>query len=567
LLAVLTLALALVCTLVVVDSGRLYLEKRSLQRVADMAALEAAGLNGSCSATNTANAYAVASATRNGFTVTDSTRTLTTQCGSVSTGADGRRVLAVDVSKTAAISVTVSHAIPRSIAAGVGAMFDSTPTPQNITVIATATATPPLPPLAQLTISSTLATIDSTRSAALNLLWGQLLGGTLNVSTVGYQGLTDANINLLKYLDQLAIDVHATAGDYTTLLGTDIKISQLLNSGLAVLPQASQNAQTAVNGLNLAAGNATVKLQNLINLQSGSPAAALNTSLNLFNLAQGLVQAANSKNGLAANMTFNLGVASIIAKVQVVQPAQLSAIGDPSKNPQNISVHTAQVKTLFTVDLGPVTSSLKSLLTSVLGALTPVSVASSLDISIEVASATTQVTGYSCASDATKSLTALTKTSGAIVKGGTINPAAWTNNATAVGVSPMNLATITLLGQSNVSLMIDTPLAQTTQSAVFAVPNEIGATPYPVVNFNSQNMVGGLQNSTITASINGPVVGILGLLLNGLLNNITSLISGLLSPLLDPLLNQLLSLLGIGVSNVQVGGNLSCHLAQAGLVI
>lgn len=39
-MAALTLGLALLCTLIVVDSGRLYLEKRSLQRVADIAALD-----------------------------------------------------------------------------------------------------------------------------------------------------------------------------------------------------------------------------------------------------------------------------------------------------------------------------------------------------------------------------------------------------------------------------------------------------------------------------------------------------------------------------------------------
>ncbi len=48
LMAVLALGMALVFLLVMIDSGRLYLEKRSLQRVADMAALEAATRNGDC---------------------------------------------------------------------------------------------------------------------------------------------------------------------------------------------------------------------------------------------------------------------------------------------------------------------------------------------------------------------------------------------------------------------------------------------------------------------------------------------------------------------------------------
>ena len=46
LMAAVTLALALAFTLLVIDSGRLYLEKRNLQRIADMAALEAATRGG-----------------------------------------------------------------------------------------------------------------------------------------------------------------------------------------------------------------------------------------------------------------------------------------------------------------------------------------------------------------------------------------------------------------------------------------------------------------------------------------------------------------------------------------
>lgn len=566
LLAALTMALALLCTLVVVDSGRLYMEKRTLQRVADMAALEAASLNGTCAGTSTANSYATQSATRNGFTVTDNTRTLTTRCGVLSTGADSRRSFVVDATKSDAIQVIVSHTVARSIAAGIGAMFDTNPTPTDIQLTAVAVATPPLPPLAQLTIQTTLATIDTSRGALLNALWGQLLGGTLNISAVGYQGLADANVNLLKYLDQLAIDINAKAGDYTSLLSSDIKISQLLNTSAKVLPQASSAVQAAISGLNVVAGNATVKLQDLISLQTGAPAAALNTNLNLFNLAQGLVQAANSNNGLAANLNLNLGVASVTAKVKVIEPPQLSAIGDPSKNPQSIAVRTAQIRTMISVDLGSISNALKLLFG--FNPLISVGVASSLDVSIEVAAAQTRVTGYSCASDATKSLTALTTTSAAIVKAGKINSAVWSSNVTGLGVTPLPLLDLTLAGfHSGITLSIDTPIGQSTQSGVYNVPNEIGAIPNPVLSYSSRNLIGNLQNSNIAVSLTGPLLSTIGALLGGVISGITTQITNLLSPLLDPLLNQVLDLLGISVANVSVGANLSCHPAQAVLVI
>lgn len=118
--------------------------------------------------------------------------------------------------------------MPRSIAAGIGALFDTTPIPVNIQLSATAVAKGPplLPPLARLTIKSTLANIATQDQAnLLNLLWGGLLGGTLDLSIAGWNGLLDTDLNLLGYLDQLAIDTGIKAGDYAALLTTDITVS------------------------------------------------------------------------------------------------------------------------------------------------------------------------------------------------------------------------------------------------------------------------------------------------------------------------------------------------------
>ena len=70
LMAALTLGLVLVFMLLVVDGGRLYMEQRKLQRVADMAALEAVSRAGTClGSTPTATRYANQSAIRNTFKI------------------------------------------------------------------------------------------------------------------------------------------------------------------------------------------------------------------------------------------------------------------------------------------------------------------------------------------------------------------------------------------------------------------------------------------------------------------------------------------------------------------
>ena len=60
--------LAVLCLALVVDTGRLYVEKRKLQRVADMAAIEAMSRDGACN-TGTALTFATQSAARNDFVV------------------------------------------------------------------------------------------------------------------------------------------------------------------------------------------------------------------------------------------------------------------------------------------------------------------------------------------------------------------------------------------------------------------------------------------------------------------------------------------------------------------
>src|SRR5471032_259632 len=72
LMGAVTLGVALLFLLLVVDSGRLYLEKRKLQRVADTAALEAVSRSGTCAApNNNAALFATQSAARNHFNIDD----------------------------------------------------------------------------------------------------------------------------------------------------------------------------------------------------------------------------------------------------------------------------------------------------------------------------------------------------------------------------------------------------------------------------------------------------------------------------------------------------------------
>ncbi|MCQ9393065.1 pilus assembly protein TadG-related protein [Pseudomonas viridiflava] len=456
LMAALTLVLALLCTLMVIDSGRLYMEKRSLQRIADVAALEAAGRKGTCMTGASAASYATQSAIRNGFTPGSDGRTLVATCGTLSVNTESRRVFTADATQSQAIQVVVSHPVPRSIAAGIAALVDSTPDSPDIQLSATAVAAS-ASPLASLTIRSAAMTIDSAKAAVLNPIVGRLLGGTLNLGVANWQGLVNTDLSLLNYLNRLKLDLNLTAVGYTQVLNTTVSISQLMQSAIYVLdPSGTLNTTATIAGLQAikaAAGATTVLLGDLLAVQGSADIAALNTSLRLLDLVQGLAQLANDKNGISAPVQINIpGLAQVTTRIQVIEPPQLSAIGDPGKidplNPKTganrIYVRTAQMRALVSINL-PVLGTITSLANtagSVVGSLTPLlnsalslnlagvvtsatcalglnscmvsnikfldsgtpATGPKIDLSLSLASADSYITGYTCTSNTVKTL-------------------------------------------------------------------------------------------------------------------------------------------------------------------
>jgi len=263
LMAAVTLALALAFTLLVIDSGRLYLEKRNLQRIADMAALEAATRGGDCASGATATSYATASAQRNGFTLPGDGRALAVSCGGLSLDGNNLRVFAVDPAKSEAIQVIASHVVTQSLVGGIGALFGGAPAGATLTLKATAVAALP-PPLAALTIRSTVLTFDTSKAAITSLLFGGLLGGDVMINAAGWNGLVNSNISLLAYLNRLKVDLGLTAAGYDQVLGNSVNVSQLIQGAINVLdPNGTLSASATIIGLQalkVAAGTTRVVL-------------------------------------------------------------------------------------------------------------------------------------------------------------------------------------------------------------------------------------------------------------------------------------------------------------------
>ncbi|WP_375057289.1 pilus assembly protein TadG-related protein [Zobellella sp. DQSA1] len=122
-LAVGTLMMALGCLMLVLDTGRLYMEQRKLQKLADTAALESiARLNeGDCSKNpGLVQTNAIENATSNGFLIND-TQSIATQCVKIQTN-EGLRVSTPDASGHA-VQTIATETVPASLIFRAGSML------------------------------------------------------------------------------------------------------------------------------------------------------------------------------------------------------------------------------------------------------------------------------------------------------------------------------------------------------------------------------------------------------------------------------------------------------------
>ncbi len=632
----LTLAMALVFGLLAVDGGRLYMEQRKLQRVVDMAALEAAGQSATCNGIGPqAAALANTSAVRNGFTLANG-NSLVTTCGSVSTGAASLRSFTPDASIAEAIRVVGTSNVATSIASGIRSLVSGEPLAATTALHAQAVAAAPRPPLAMLRLRSTLLTMDSRKSALLNALIDPL-GGRVSLDAVGWQGIANTQINLLDFLDQLAIDLNVGAGHYDELLAKNLKATDLIRAAATVAGRSGAAADVVTNlgKIVVGADNSTlIQLGDILDVANGTGQAGLDTMLNVIDLVQASVMLAAKDSAAVAQIPLNLlGAVTGTIRLKVIEPEQLSAIGNPATD--EIKVHTAQVRALISLDL-PILSSITGLTNAVLNLATPLTNiinpllslnlqgtlqsigclvlvpckvsdiqlmpnVQQIDIGVEVASATSEVTNYSCSPD--KQLTASTQTAAAKVAVGKFDSPNefFTNGTTAVQPIPLidfgtnictKLTIITVGCQGRVPLVgggvgikVDTTVLGTPPSAPLsqlfsgttAPPNLDQPPVYKSATGSSTDVVSSLGSTLNGVQLQvyqpqgshplGQIVTSAASLLNSVKTLLLPPIITLLGRITDPLVNSLLKALGIDLMVTDVGANMDCSSTRAQLVL
>ncbi|WP_152220847.1 pilus assembly protein TadG-related protein [Pseudomonas sp. SCB32] len=337
-----TLLLALICLALVVDTGRLYLEQRKLQRVVDDAALETASQSGMCGSQSAGQiqAYAASSATSNGFTPGSGDSLVATlgtvQFDSGYAGARSRRVFSAGGDLADSVQVQATHTVPSSLILNVASLFTGASANTTLSAHAVARRTA----MAELSAGSGVLSLDTSNSALLNGLLGGLLGTTLNLDVVTYQGIAGANVSLLALSQQLkAAGVNLDVGKVDSLLGANVSAAQLLQAMVSAA-DASQvaNVNTALLRTALASINvptAQLTLGQILSVVAPDSVrdTALSAGVNLFDLLMATALVANKNHAVTvpAQALSIPGLATQKLSLTVISPPQI-AIGYPGKN-------------------------------------------------------------------------------------------------------------------------------------------------------------------------------------------------------------------------------------------
>lgn len=308
-----------------------------------------------------------------------------------------------------------------------------------------------LTPEGGFSIGSFLANMNTQQSAVLNALLGTV-GGSANVTAVGYEGMANTYVTLNQLVQASGTvltpsDVMTTslpASEWLTIVSNAVaNQATALNCGASPTPSPCV-ASTALSSVGL--GSTSVNLCQLIALNgSGCPngtppsTAALSTSLSVLQLLTIEAEVANGTN--AVDLTSALGITGVTSASLSLQVLQIPQV---AFGPVGTSASTAQVAATLQFNL--------------LGV-------GQLSIPLSAAQATTTLSSVSCSSSNAFQAAATSPTNTTAVTG-------------SVSLAGAQIATLTLAGVSNKSETFTAANVPPTASTFSANtnPKQVGST-------------------------------------------------------------------------------------------
>lgn len=508
--AILLMLTTLLLTVLVVDSGRLWMQQKKLQTIADMAAIHAARSVGCHTDVQNITEMAQQAAVKNGYSGQLAASPNLVLLGRLDT-IQGIRQFTADGSNQA-IYVRVTQVVPSSLMAG--GLIGSSVTLQAEAVSASD------PPLAVISVGSSTLNLNTEQSVLLNGLLGGILGGPLSLDALTYRGIAATKLTLN---DLLAVSQQI--GTLESLLNTNMQVGEMLELIAKAIDRTGIADVRVVSGVHtiasLAVKDATLKLGDVLALTSPSTEAAATVAVDALSLITTTAMIANGLNAINLPLGINLpSIAQINAQVNIIEPPQL-AIGP-----------AAGVGTLCTVAKSAQVRARVAVLVNI-----PLLARIDLALGVEVAQGSAGIRSIQHSESNTEVIL-------------DANP----------GVAAISLTNIAGTGPARVSALLGLPLADiglnlplqpaNPQALEYAVPLP-SRDHLPQTQSVSSSIGGSLQNALGQA--NTLDITLLGVLNLGILNTVvSSIISPLLSEIGRTLLDPLLGILGTTVGGLDV---------------
>jgi uncharacterized membrane protein len=568
-----------------INIGMLYYAQRDLQKMAVMGALAGVQISSGCRnsgvpGTTAAAKTRVLSAMQANTTDTAYASYLTgidgaaaVQVGHVndSSGTHTFVALADGNAQIDAVRVNLSRTSPSLFGAG---FF-----PGSAPITLKASATARQQPLGAFSIGSTLLTLNTSESL-LNPLLGGLLGTSLSLSAVSYNGLAQTKLSLANLM------VAANVTDLSSLLSVSTNANALKAILASASGQVSSGTASLITGITLGTVQAgtTVSLGDIL----GGIGTGLNPTvtdiaaqvpfLNALDLLAALGYDATYRSGGVVPITLPVsltipGLTSVYVFLQVLSPMQPSGFG-----PVGTTQTTSQVvlKLRANVDTSGVLG--------LLSALAQATINLGLDVNVANATGTIQSLVCPSASSTNPSATVAVNTSVVKLTLGGFNGNPQSDPVIGPAGSDPPLLNVTLLGIPIVTLGVKTPvtaslitgngtagaftnyttpqlIANTTHNYLYNACNSLSTNPCTTTDStNPQTPVSSTDIATGISNLVGSLVNhgnlsidVLGIGLGSLLDPIISALNtAILAPvtsLVSSLLNPLLAALGVQVGS------------------
>ena len=500
-----------------VDVGSLYFERRQVQAGVDLAAITAAS--------NPARAEAIAQTVLvdAGLLAPDSTEGLEVIAGNYNIARPLDQRFQPNVQPLNAVSVRLEREGTLHFAQLIG-----TRPITSARGIAHADAQ------VSFSLGSRLASLNA---GVVNALLSTLLGSQVSLSLLDYRALADVQVDLFSFLDALGIELGLTALNYNQLLEAEARTGVIAKALAAIT---NGPVRTIISSLGLTSQGNAIPLDKLVNLGklgglqvgSSSQVADLNVSvLELLTAAAALADGTNQVSlGVGANVP---GLANLSVDLVIGEPPQGGgwfAIGSAGT-----VIRTAQIRLRINASLlgGPV----------LLGA------GVHLPLWLDVAHSEAQVASAVCPSPSAPNGSAIINVRPGVLR---------------LGVGELNNQQLHAFGTyppQTEATLVNVLLLKIRASALV----DVGATKTIPLNFSSADIGAATLKTARTSTIVGSLVDslfskltihvdVLGLGLSSP-TVITQALRALLSPLaalLDLVINTLLTILGLGIGEADV---------------